>query len=413
MAVGLRLKDFQVAKFRDLPIFVTSESVSRGKKTVIHEYPNSDKRFVEELGKLPPTFTLNVIVFGSDAVQDRYNLEFKLEEPGLGTLIHPVYGSNEVQVLEYNAKSDQTKIGVFEYSIKFAISEATITPTPAEVTSSNVKNDAELAREAIFGSLVDKYIPPEMSDSIVGVADNVTGIYDTVEDNINNVTGTIISQMATFTRFITQGRDSVYQVIQTGQNVKDSLVDVYNSALAAVSDPSTLTAAWEELLSFNLDGSTTDFGPITTVTRTATGTSQNITDEHTRLMALINYTEALSFTEFSTMSSLEEARTKMVEHYDLFFRDGDKVTGDYGLDSMLNDPIVRGALNTLKITAIADFETKEQNAWRVLDVDGGISSLVLLNYQYYGSLDNIDTVLNLNTNINAANFVNEEVKIVQ
>ena len=103
------LEQLQPASFRGIPFLVNAETKTGGKKTVTHEYVGSDKRFTEELGLLPPSFSIEAVIHGNEAISTRLLLEDALDEPGLGILVHPVYGAIEVKSTIYSVNSNQTK----------------------------------------------------------------------------------------------------------------------------------------------------------------------------------------------------------------------------------------------------------------------------------------------------------------
>ena len=45
-------EDLQTAKWRNVEFIMNNVETSGGQKTVVHEYPNSNRRFVENLGVL-------------------------------------------------------------------------------------------------------------------------------------------------------------------------------------------------------------------------------------------------------------------------------------------------------------------------------------------------------------------------
>ena len=65
------LENLNVASFRGARFLIKSHSTSGGRKTVNHEYPNSDRRFVEDLGELQETFSIQGIIHGDNYSLDR------------------------------------------------------------------------------------------------------------------------------------------------------------------------------------------------------------------------------------------------------------------------------------------------------------------------------------------------------
>lgn len=91
-------EDLQPASFRGVPFEVESESSSFGRRVQVHEYPQRDKPWTEDLGRASRTVDLTAFLIGDDYLARRDALLAALEEEGAGTLVHPWYGQLEVNV---------------------------------------------------------------------------------------------------------------------------------------------------------------------------------------------------------------------------------------------------------------------------------------------------------------------------
>ena len=154
-------EQYQGASFRGVPFLVPNESENTGQKSVSHEYPNSDERFVEQLGLIPSTFRMDAIIHGENAIQERIRLKEALDTPGLGDLIHPIYGTVRVKALPYSIKSTQTRMGEFIFSLEFARSKENVSPSPDTPTSQSVTQIALETAEAITVALAANYVEPK------------------------------------------------------------------------------------------------------------------------------------------------------------------------------------------------------------------------------------------------------------
>ena len=84
-----RLQD---ASFRGVPFKVEEESAGTGRRVETHEYPNRDKPYTEDLGKVTFRPSITAYVVGDDCFDQRDRLIEALNKPGPGTLVHPTYG---------------------------------------------------------------------------------------------------------------------------------------------------------------------------------------------------------------------------------------------------------------------------------------------------------------------------------
>lgn len=109
------LEQLQPASFRGVPFFVRGAGVEVGRRIVLHEYPQRNKPWAEDLGRAARGFTVDAFVVGPDYVAAAQALMKAAEEEGAGTLVHPWFGSLEVtlrQVLrvQFDASAGQAMV---------------------------------------------------------------------------------------------------------------------------------------------------------------------------------------------------------------------------------------------------------------------------------------------------------------
>jgi prophage DNA circulation protein len=94
----------------------------------VHQYPSpglADKDpYAEDIGRLRRAFTLDVLVMNTPGFEDyadrRDALIAAVEQPGPGTLIHPLHGSMQVQVVgEAHVTESTAEGGVARFRIPF------------------------------------------------------------------------------------------------------------------------------------------------------------------------------------------------------------------------------------------------------------------------------------------------------
>ncbi|HCA7080800.1 TPA: DNA circularization N-terminal domain-containing protein [Citrobacter sedlakii] len=82
----------RAASFRGVPFSVEDDEGSFGRRVQVHEYPNRDKPFTEDLGRATRRFSVNAYLIGDDYADQRDKLLIAIETSGPGTLVHPFYG---------------------------------------------------------------------------------------------------------------------------------------------------------------------------------------------------------------------------------------------------------------------------------------------------------------------------------
>ncbi len=393
-------KDFYIGSYKEVTFLVPSESVSRGKKTVIHEYPNSDSRYVEELGKIPPVFSMQLIIHGDNLINKRLKLENALESPGVGRLVHPVYGKLQVTIVgEYTVSSNQTKLGEFVFSVTFAISTAeAITPFVSTIDEAQVSKNAQEAQEEVNEELKKKYAIPDFSGSINAVADKITGIASSLNGTISDIIEPIQDNVAAFQNVVSSIESGAFSIIQNVDTLVTTFEDLYDSFLDIVATPQNLINSWNTMADFGDDDLDYESN---TQKRLQIATDSKLLNEHTQLVSLIRSYEAYVYNDYLTEDDLDEAASYLEGKFDELTR--------VSLDDMSTPKLVYSSsllnrLNTLRDSSRAVFEDKAQNLYRIVSLDIYRSSATLLVFKYYNSLDLLDTVTSLNPNIDPTQY---------
>jgi prophage DNA circulation protein len=391
----------QTASFRGVEFLVESETKTGGKKTVTHEYVNSNSRFTEELGQLPPSFSIEAVVHGDDGIQRRFDLERVLNIPDIGELVHPVYGTLQVKSTTYSVSSNQVNIGQFRFSINFQTSREVINPAPSEIISTaEATKNAESVRTVLDDALENQYVDPGIPETLDSAANKLDLIYQAVETAISDIVGLIQENVAEFTKVVSDGRRRIFTTVQEGSTLKTALTDLYSSALSVTAMPEELGIAWESLIDF---GISEPVGKTNTVFRANEENNRLILNEHTRVNALINLYESAAFNDYATDLDIDQIRTVLNDAYIT------QMNSASGLLTM--EPGVRTALSQLRTTVNKILDEKEQNIWRVVIISPGKSSMLLAGFRYYGSLDTLDLLQQLNPEVNTANF-NQDITAV-
>lgn len=390
------LEQLQTASFRGIPFLVPSESKTGGKKTVTHEYPNSDKRFTEELGKIPPSFTLQCLIHGDDAINNRLRFESVLEEEGFGTLIHPIYGTVEVKTSgPFTVSSNQRSIGEFRFNVTFETSEPFITPSIVSVDKAQVSSDTDNTTNALDAVLLDQYEDPGFADSLDAAAERITAITQDINNLLKTVVNPIQENIAAFNRTVNAIDSGIVTIVQQGFLVQDSLTGLYLDFMNIAEIPDKLAKAWEDLTSFNLSAPTVDTN---TFKRQQISNNNNTLDSHTRLNALARLYESAAYTEFQTDVELDNFRSVLEEIYTTLVQVDN--------DPIANDPDVRLNFAQLRSTTYLVLNEVEQNVWKITDIEPGKTSIALTTYRYYGDLDNVALLATLNPDVNVSGFNN-------
>lgn len=389
------------ASFRGISFLARNENTTRGKKIVIHEYPNSDDRYVEELGKLPPIFEIEAIVHGKDATARRESLQNALELPGLGEFVHPIEGIILVKATEFSVNSNQTEIGQHVFQIRFAKSRENITPEPSAPTETAVKVNAENARNSLNDKLEEIYKEPRIKFNFDSTVETLQNVFDKVHSVINPIVDLSTSGAAQFNRVYRTVTNNITSIVSSAQTLRENISLFYTSALDAGSFIEQLDSAWTNLLEYPLIISTSS--PIS-LNQSENEQNKTAIVEHLKLTALVNAYESGIYSDYTTDDDLELARKRLDTSYRAQLSEANDDISAVNLVSIASDGEVRSRFSDLRVSARKVFDQKKKAVFRIVTINPRLSSMALTSFRYYGNLDYIDQLAGLNPAINHSNF---------
>lgn len=109
----------QGASFRGVPFQVDTDSVPVGRRTQLHEFPQRDQPFVEDLGRRTRQYRFTGFVAGDDFLAQRDRLLTALDTPGAGELVHPWFGRLTVTAGECELSHARNELGMARFNLVF------------------------------------------------------------------------------------------------------------------------------------------------------------------------------------------------------------------------------------------------------------------------------------------------------
>jgi len=106
-----------------------------GRATFAHKYPNKPGADQEDLGREPRTWRFKAVFNGALGLLQRDKLILKLEDPGAGVLVHPVWGPVQAIYQQGSLRHSYTGIDYAEMDLTFqedsTQTNTFIMPTPS------------------------------------------------------------------------------------------------------------------------------------------------------------------------------------------------------------------------------------------------------------------------------------------
>lgn len=177
------LKDkLRPASFRGVPFEVDGSDMDTGRRVQLHEYPQRDKPFAQDLGRSARAVKFDAFVVGADYVDKANALLGAMEEYGQGTLVHPWFGSLKVNVTGCSVAFNR-ELGLAKFSLNFVESGELEFPSSADSTAALSRLAGQGLQDTsldFFGSVF------KVAGFVSDVADKAFSVYGTALQFLSN-----------------------------------------------------------------------------------------------------------------------------------------------------------------------------------------------------------------------------------
>ena len=160
--------ELQPASFRGVPFHVDGSTFEAGRRVQVHEYPQRDKPYAEDLGRATRAIAVEAFVVGEDYIAQANALIGAAEEPGPGTLVHPWLGSMQVSLRDPARVRFDNALGRAVISLSFVEAGELAFPSADDSTQAASQAAADDLSAAAADSFADTFdvadLPSFVSD---------------------------------------------------------------------------------------------------------------------------------------------------------------------------------------------------------------------------------------------------------
>lgn len=309
MSVLTLLDDLQIASYKGVPFLVNVVEFNGGKKTVIHNFPNSNIQNVEELGIIPRTYRVPAIINEPNYRFKRDRLMAALESEGSGVLIHPTFGRIEnITALSFTGIEDLKKAGDLEIIINFAPSDSTGLP----VETANTLSIIEQGETSVFDSIVSDI------GNLFNVTNSFVGNFRSAQDKLNQfvlaVTGntsaltSITGKINSFNQLVSNFQFSINRNINQPILLAKGIGDIFTAIPGLYADAQSQFSIQSLFFNFGDDDIVI---PQTTVSRIERKNNNDLINNAVKVIALSQaYTSAAQI-DFDTVIKIEAVENQL------------------------------------------------------------------------------------------------------
>jgi prophage DNA circulation protein len=399
--------ELRPASFRGLPFLVRSSSISRGGKSVTHEYPNDDRRYVEGLGILKPTITLQAIISGDDYTALRDLLCEALDDTSIGILVHPWQGNLRVVPKPYTVEETDAAVGECIINMLFEVADPPINPRQTTDQLSFISSLANQLDSGLVSRITNTFkVSREYIRNFTAAKLKITNLIS--EFNVfsgyfgaSNNTNALKSSQADFT-------SNIVNSINTPFKLADNLSSIFDASNSVNDDPSATFSGMQSLFSF---GDNDNYPSIVTRETSERSTNTAVLNAATQAYALIySYQNAVQI-EYTNEEQVARNKAILEQQYHKLYND--VIAADYDLTfyDVLGDEVM-DTLESMRNSCRLAFEQISINVDKIVTVDVQISvPATILAYQYYGNVDNAEEIVDLNS-IADVTFIKSNQKLL-
>ena len=386
-------------RFKGIVIRLNSASISGGRKNVIHQFPNRDTNYIEDLGGKPRSYQLEIIVASTssaDYFAYRDSLLNALNSSTPGTLEHPLYGTIDNAVcIDFSLSENFSEFGVSIVSALFEISRNTGIPSQTNTALSQLVAGNAAVNAAVNSDIADRFaITSKFKDNFTAAVNKVAGMVTGFTDATSFI-GDAASDINLITESIGQLSADINSLIIAPQDLADAIDNVFSTIDGVTGTTESTAETMADLFGFGDDD---DDINTSTAGKTERAKNNEVLNGAMNCQALgYAYTNAAQ-SDFSTVDEIDTAANALEVQYQAIIVGG-------------TSQAAKDAATDLRAVVQGFFGEKRLNASQVITVFTPTTSTRLLSYQYYGDSSNGEEIAALN-NIGDVSFISDNVEIL-
>jgi prophage DNA circulation protein len=172
------------ASFRGVGFWIDQAKTPVGRKGQLHEYPQRDLPYFEDLGQQARIHDITAFIIGADCLEQRDKL-LKALEAGNGELVHPWLGRLQVKVGECDMTHTRQDGGLVTFSLKFYPDR----PLPFPTASVSTQKVLLAKADTLLGSAVSRFeeVIVRIQAARIGInnlRNSLTGVFDVIKEQL-------------------------------------------------------------------------------------------------------------------------------------------------------------------------------------------------------------------------------------
>lgn len=197
------------ASFRGIDFLIPQASVPVGMKVQLHEFPQRDEPFAEQLGKQAQVHRLVCWIIGDDCFERRDKFMEAVQTPGAGELVHPWLGRMQVKSGEAELTHDFKQGGMAAFAVTFYPD----IPLKFPAAKVNTQQQVVKASDSLLDSALARYksAMAKVDQARLGLArlrNSLSGVYTVIQQQFSTIVG-VFTNLTGFVQSLMNAPDSL------------------------------------------------------------------------------------------------------------------------------------------------------------------------------------------------------------
>ena len=386
------LEGLEEWSFDGVTFLATEAPTKGGRKTVTHEFVNSSRREVEDLGLLLKVFNLKAIISNKDNFYfQKRDALINILEKGPNSdnspkvLSHAFQGRFNVVSKPYSLLETIGDLGAAFFELTFEQAEDRIVPLPSAFTASNITELRTDTMDALAAEFEDT--PPKGFRVSIDFPFNftaITAVLDAIGNQIEFVTTTFnraVAEIDNFAATLNDFRNNIRRLINLPGQLAASLNNLISSvvSLAETSEEAVLTL--EKLFVFG-----DDFAEIISITaeRIERKQSRDLLTGFMQMGALAYAYEQTSNILFFTVREIDTFSDKLNQQFNKVF-------------PTITDQPIAALFSNLRNTTNEFLDIQRLNVKKIVEIVTPTQPAQVLAFQLSGSVEDFERLVGLNS----------------
>lgn len=168
----------RAGSWRGVPFLFVEHEQEGGRRGELHEFPDRDEPWFEDLGAKAVRIRFDAVVLGAGYMAQRDALQAACDAGGPGTLIHPTLGMRTLVCETYSFRESSEEGGCAFFSFEFAeagsILPAEAAPDTADLVAATASEARAAAPSVFAGSFSIDNLPAWVEDEGVALINRLT-----------------------------------------------------------------------------------------------------------------------------------------------------------------------------------------------------------------------------------------------